>query len=329
MGDVAMAVPMLRTVLLTYPEVQLTIVTKPMLIPLFSDLPRTECIAADVYGAHKNFGLLKLANQAKSKGIGAVADLHNVLRSKAIRIYLSLYGITTSKIDKGRSEKKSLVKANGKKISQLKTTHQRYADVFANLGLPIDLKNHIFPACKKLTPKLHEVIGQQPKKLIGIAPFAAHTGKMYPLPFMEEVIRQIDAIGKYKIFLFGGGIEEGSILDAIAASYTCVTSVVNHFSLEEELTLISNLDLMLAMDSSNGHLAAMYNVKVITLWGVTHPYAGFVPFNQPNAHQLISNRDTYPLIPTSIYGNKYPEDYENCMESIPVEVVVDKVLEVV
>lgn len=329
MGDAAMAVPVLRTVLQTYPAIAFTVITKPAFAPLFNELPRTTCIAADVYGAHKNFGLIGLAKQAKNQGIDAVADLHNVLRSMVIRRYLKINGMRTSKINKGRQEKKRLVKANGAKISQLKTTHQRYADVFNTLGLPINLENHVYPQRKKLTEKLHEVIGAHPKKLIGIAPFAAHKGKMYPLSFMKEVIRQIDDIGKYKVFLFGGGKEEKNTLDDIAAPYESVTSVVNQFTFKEELLLISNLDLMLSMDSGNGHLAAMYTVKVITLWGVTHPYAGFVPFNQPNTQQLITNRDKYPLVPTSVYGNTYTKAYENCMESIPVEVVVNKILEVI
>lgn len=329
MGDVAMAVPVLRTVLTTYPEVQLTIITKPAFIPLFEELPRTNSIAADVYGDHKNFGLLKLAKEAKEKGIDAVADLHRVIRSKIIRTYFATCGIKTAKIDKGRKEKKQLTNANGGQIKQLKKTHQRYADVFAKLGLPIDLKNHVFSERKELSQKLHEVIGAHPKKLIGIAPFAAHKGKVYPLPFIKEVIRQLDELGIYKIFLFGGGSKEKTVLEDLAVPYEFVTSVVNKFSFKEELVLIANLDLMVSMDSGNGHLAAMFDVKVITLWGVTHPYAGFVPFNQPNSHQLIANRDKYPLIPTSIYGNTYPEAYENCMESIPAEVVVNKIVEVI
>lgn len=329
MGDVAMAVPVLRTLLQTYPDIQLTVITKPFYTSLFKELPRTSCIAADVYGKHKNAGIFSLAKEAKNQGIDAVADLHNVLRSKILGCYLRLSGVKTIQIDKGRNEKKQLVQANGNNISQLKTTHQRYADVFAKLGLPIDLTTHTYPERKKLTPALHEIIGLHPKKLIGIAPFAAHKGKVYPLPFMKEVIRQLDETGKYKIFLFGGGNKEKKTLDTIAAAFDQVTSLVDVLTFEEELTLISNLDLMLSMDSGNGHLAAMYNVKVITLWGVTHPYAGFVPFNQPNSHQLIANRDKYPLIPTSVYGNKYPKAYENCMESIPAEVVIDKVMEVI
>ena len=52
------------------------------------------------------------------------------------------------------------------------------------------------------------------------------------------------------------------------------------YKFKEELALISNLDLMVSMDSSNGHLAAIYGVPIVTLWGVTHPFLGFAPFGQ-------------------------------------------------
>ena len=99
-------------------------------------------------------------------------------------------------------------------------------------------------------------------------------------------------------------------------------------SLSEELELISNLDLMVSMDSGNGHMAAMYGVPVITLWGVTHPYAGFAPFNQPESHSLTSDRESFPMIPTSVYGNKVPGGYENVMRTIPPTRVYERILQV-
>ena len=58
-------------------------------------------------------------------------------------------------------------------------------------------------------------------------------------------------------------------------------NIAGKLSFKEELELIRSLDVMVSMDSGNAHLAAMQDVKTITLWGVTHPYAGFAPFHQP------------------------------------------------
>jgi len=327
MGDVAMTVPVLRVLVQTYPDLKITILSRPFFKPFFEGIPNLNFLEADVYGKHKRFGLVKLANEAKDLGIDAVADLHNVIRSQIITKYLKFKGIETATIDKGRAEKKALIAAKGENISQLKSTHQRYADVFKQLGFPVDLKNFSAPPQKRLTPKLNGLIGVEPKKLIGIAPFAAHQSKMYPLSLMAEVIRELNESDKYRIFLFGGGKKEIQLLKKLENPFANVTSVAGKFTFEEELTLISNLDLMLSMDSGNGHLAAMYGVPVVTLWGVTHPFAGFAPFNQPESNQLLSDREKYPLIPTSVYGNKFPAGYDEAMQTIEPKKVIQKVRE--
>lgn len=322
MGDVAMIVPVLRAFTEQYPSVKITVATKAFFKPFFSGLKNVEVYAADLKGKHKGIiGLYKLSRELKVLNFDAVADLHNVLRSKILKFFFA--GKKVVQIDKGRTEKKALT--SGKIFHQLKTTHQRYADVFEQLGYQIDLSNPEFPQKAKLTPKLKSFISNPENKTIGIAPFAAHESKMYPLGKMEVVITELSK--EYNVILFGGGKKEVKILDAIATKYINVSSVAGKLSLEEELDLISNLDVMLSMDSGNGHLAAMLGKKVITIWGVTHPYAGFVPFNQPEDSQLTADRSQYPKIPTSIYGNKYPEDYENTAGSIAVETIVSKIKE--
>ncbi|QIE59938.1 glycosyltransferase family 9 protein [Rasiella rasia] len=328
LGDVAMTVPVLRVFRQHYPEVQLTVVSKAAFKPLFEGIKNLQFLEADVYGKHKGLGLLQLAKEAKALGVDAVADLHNVIRSKIIRKYLSLQGIATASIDKGRQEKKALT-SNPKQLRRLKSTQQRYADVFARLGYAIALENHQFPPKKELGRELHNLIGSHTKKMIGIAPFAAYKSKMYPLDLMKEVVFNLNEEGHYKIYLFGGGADEVRTLQEWDRQFENVTNIAGRLNLSEELRLISNLDLMVAMDSSNGHLAALYNIPVITMWGVTHPYAGFTPFNQPNEHQLVANREEYPLIPTSVYGNKFPAEYENAMQSIPVSVVLKKISDII
>lgn len=294
--------------------------------PLFADIPNVDFLEADVYGRHKGLlGLLKLAKEARSLKINVVADLHNVIRSKIITRNLGFKGNQTATIDKGRAEKKKLTKAKGGELVKLRSTQQRYADVFERLGFPIDLSSATFPERKPLTPRLLTLIGKEPKKCIGIAPFAAYKGKMYPLEQMKQLLLELDKLSKFHIMLFGGGAEEEAQLKEWEIQFESATNVAGILTFEDELNLISNLDLMVSMDSANGHLAAMFGIPVITLWGVTHPYAGFAPFRQPEINQLTADRDKYPLIPTSVYGNKYPPEYENALETIAVSSILEKI----
>lgn len=320
MGDVAMTIPVLRAFTKQYPSIKLTILTKEAFKPFFRDLPNVSVFCADVQGKHKNiFGLYKLSKELKNLGIDAVADLHNVLRSNILKYFF--FGKQVVQIDKGRAEKKALV--SGKNFQQLKTTHQRYADVFAALGFNLDLSEVTFPQKALLSNKTKSVIGEFSTKLIGIAPFAAHESKMYPLDEMKHII---EAVSKdFKVVLFGGGQKEISILKDFEDTLENVVNVAGKLSVNEELDLISNLELMLSMDSGNAHLAAMLGVKTVTIWGVTHPFAGFSPFNQPPDYALLSDRNKFPKIPTSVYGNKYPDDYKEASRSISPETIIKKI----
>ena len=320
MGDVAMTVPVLRAFSQQYPDVKITVLTRKFFTPFFRDIPNINIFSIDVKRKHKGvIGLYRLSRELKKLKVDAVADLHNVLRSKILKMFLT--GLPFTQINKGRAEKKALTA--GKEFKQLKSTHQRYNDVFEALGFKIDLSNPLFPEKRTLSKDTQLLLGNKTQKWIGIAPFAQYESKMYPLNLMEQVIKQLS--NSSKILLFGGGESETKKLDEIQSKHDNVLNLAGKLSLDRELDIISNLDIMLSMDSGNAHIAAMLGKKVVTIWGVTHPYAGFYPFNQNMDWAILTNRDKYPKIPTSIYGNKHPKDYKDIMRSISPEKIVSKI----
>lgn len=329
MGDVAMLVPVLLAVTGKYPKMQITVLTRKFFEPLFNGIPNVEVYAADVTGVHSGvIGLSRLAKELRDQGIDAVADMHNVLRSNVLKTIFCLYGIPVKQLDKGRPEKKALTAANNKVFKPLKPTHQRYADVFAALGYPVSLEEHNFPVKQKLSANTRKLTGKKLKKWLGVAPFAQHQSKIYPLDLLKEVLQELDRDGNMEVFLFGGGKKETGELQNLARNFKNVKSLAGKLTFEEELALISNLDGMLSMDSGNAHLAAIYGIPVISLWGVTHPYAGFKAFNQPFENCILPDLNKYPMIPTSVYGNKVPQGYEEVMRSISPGMVVMKLRQI-
>ena len=296
LGDVAMTVPVLKKLTETYPELKITILTRTFFAPLFDDLPNVEVYEADVKGRHKGFaGLKRLSGELRERNVDAVADLHHVLRSMILKGFLQLHGIPVKQINKGRAEKKALTREKNKIFKQLKSTHQRYADVFAALGYPIELTDITFPQKKTLSPALMDIVGTASKKWLGIAPFAQHNSKMYPQDLMKEVLKALGSNDRIKIFLFGAGESESTVLKQWEKDFQNVVNMAGKVSFREELALISNLDAMLSMDSGNGHLAANFGIPVISLWGLTHPYTGFAPFNQPASNSLLPDlHSTHP-----------------------------------
>lgn len=331
MGDVAMTVPVLLAVTQQHPSLKITVASRANFKPFFDDVPGVNFYPTDFNTTHKGFfGLLKLYKGLKKQRIYAVADLHNVLRSKIITRLFAFRGKKTATTNKLRDQRKLLTAPTNKVFEPMAPVTQRHADVFAQLGFPVSLNPPVFLQKQVIPIDITDVVGTKSDNWIGIAPFAQHRSKVYPPDYMQQVITTLAGDTKNTLFLFGGSKAEAKILQSFAGTHTNVIVIAaGKLSLRQELKLISNLDLMLSMDSANAHMAAMYGVKVVTLWGATHPYAGFAPYKQPLENALVSDRQKYPMLPTSIYGNKVVEGYEDAMRTITPTMVVDKVYEVI
>ena len=324
LGDIAMLVPVIRALITHHPNIKVTIVTSALAAHFFGNIPNLRVYVPALTKAHKGlWGIYKLAQELYKLDLDVVVDLHNVLRSNVLIRLLRLRGIPFRQMDKGRAEKRRLVRAKNKIFRPLKPTHERYADVFRALGYTLSLEPPSRLAKKNLPEKLVSYIGTKAKKKIGIAPYATHKGKEYPMNFIAQVVARLDKNKDYAILLFASA-ERATHLEKLAIGHENVLNMAGKFPFEEELILIANLDVMLSMDSANGHIAAMLGVQVLTIWGVTHPYAGFAPFYQPKANQILPDLTKYPLIPTSIYGNKYPKGYLACFDTIDISEITDK-----
>lgn len=316
-----MTVPVVRLLLQQYPELHLTFVSAPFVAPMFGGMERLEFVGVDTKKDYAGLaGLSRLSRRLrKMHRFAAVADLHNVLRTKIIRLFLP--GLKKAVIDKGRAEKTELTRPVNKKLRQLKTGFQRYADVFAELGYPVDLNA---PYHNKPEPLPALVPGLSGKKLVGIAPFARHQPKMYPLDQMRQVAEGLAADPGIQVILFGSRAETPTLEQWVGGN---IYSVAGKISFGEELNLISQLDLMLSMDSANMHLASLYKIPVVSIWGGTHPFLGFYGWRQPMENLLQAD---LPCRPSSVFGNKPCPVHgeQGCMEGITPQLVVAKARQV-
>lgn len=325
MGDVAMTVPVIASFVKEHPHAHITMLSAPRLAPLFQNIPNLTFFPVDTKTKYAgNLGMLKLFNDLrKTHDFDTMIDLHDVLRSKIIRTLFRLNGKKVFVIDKGRKEKKELVKGNCK--IQLKNSIERYQEVFQKAGFCFEVKKENFLPLELLTlsQKAKELISQKGnKQWIGIAPFAQHAGKIYPLSLCEEVVKHFSQKEGIQLLLFGGGEKEKSILDKWASQYENTLSLVGQFNLSDEMGLMQNCTVLLSMDSANMHLASLVKTPVVSVWGATHPYAGFYGYGQNPDDAVQLQMECRPC---SIFGNKPCKwgDFR-CMNEIKPEMVISK-----
>lgn len=329
-----MTVPVVKALAEQYPNVRITVLSKPFARTFFENMSsNVGFMSADIKGEYRGVkGLNALYRRLSAKHFTAIADLHDTLRSKYLRMRFNLSRNHVEHINKHKHGKRQLTSQTSKRMRQQPTAFQNYADVFERLGYPVSLNfTSIF---KNNAPDLAQLPEnfrrKQPDETwLGIAPFAAHRGKIYPAERMEEVIRQFSRKRpKSRIFLFGAGKIEKKQLDEWTQRFPQCESVPSFADgLHQELILMSQLDAMLSMDSANMHLASLVGIPVVSIWGATHPYAGFMGW-----HQSMDNVVQVDLScrPCSIYGARrcHRGDYA-CLSFISPEMIVSKILKVI
>lgn len=324
LGDVAMTIPLLWSLRKQYPEGKILLVSRPFAHDLVEPLDGIEFFPVSFQKEHQGFGgLLKLFRQLKALGPwDFVADLHGVLRTHILGVLFRFSGVKCATIDKGRQEKKALTRRHNKVMKPLQRTIERYLDVFQKSGCFVEL----LPMPGKMIYARDQEVPHHamlfPGKKIGIAPFAKHPWKEWPEQKMRTLLSKLDDSGM-QIFLFGGRGEEQKKLDHWASSLPNAHNLAGILTMAKELKVMASLDVMVSMDSANMHLASLVQTPVVSLWGATHPFAGFYGWQQlpDNAVQV-----DLPCRPCSVFGNKacYRGDFA-CMNSLSVDRVLDKI----
>jgi ADP-heptose:LPS heptosyltransferase len=326
MGDVALTTPVLIGMRKKYPDVELVMLTRSAYRPFFSLTRGLYMFFPDFKEHHKGLsGLKRLYEEIDLQShIDLVVDLHDVLRSKILRAYFKHNGIPVFVINKGRKEKRSVI--HGKQRSGVKHSVERYCDVFARAGYPVVPSSGpwIIPSSVSAA-KAGLMLGRKEELNIGVAPYAKHKLKMWPEEYMISLLKKISENYKVRFWLFGGR-DESERIAALQTKIAGSVNLVGSLTLEEELAMMSRLDLMIAMDSSNMHMAALAGTKVISIWGGTDPLCGFGAWMQPENFSVRIPVDELKCRPCSIYGKGICRRRDlACMNWLTPEIVFDKI----
>ena len=320
MGDVAMLPHALRALKAAYPDLRVTVATRTMFKPFFAGLD-VGFLDVDTQGAHRSLvGMWRLAREARRLGVDAVADVHDVLRSKTFRFLMRLHGIPEACIYKGRAEKREFIRCGGRGMEPLRHTVLRYCDVFRKLGFVLD---DPAPAVHRDRPN---PFGEKNGVWVGFAPFSAHQGKTYPDGQSRELVRLLSE--RYdRVFIHGGGGSEQAFAEEMERMYPNVTALFGKVRFAGEMDLIANLDCVVAMDSLVMHLAALVATPVVSVWGATHPGLGFLGYGVAPEGVLQADMACRPC---SVFGNKPCRygDYR-CLKAVTPEMIAERVEKIV
>ena len=332
LGDVAMTIPAVYDACAANPDTDFVMLTRPAFTGLFINPPANLTVRGiDLKVAYNGIaGMIKLAGEISAN---VFVDLHDVLRTRVLRMALRLKGVRVTVFDKARSAKKKLVRDGCQKDDVAVTpTIDRYRLALQKAGLKMDRTFRGLFADRAASPTLYSAVTapkQDHEKWVGVAPFAAHEAKLYPPERMRRVVELLAKQPNVTVFLFGGGGDEATRLGKWASVAPDRVKVVAGAGLGfgGELALMSSLDCMVSMDSGNMHMAAVTGTPTLSIWGGTHPMAGFTPWQATGAPGHVMMTASLSCSPCSVFGNKQCKmaDKPMCMDPITVASVLDEI----
>jgi ADP-heptose:LPS heptosyltransferase len=336
MGDVALLVPVIKSLVAHHQDVEVTLVTRPKFAPFFYDIERVIVFPADVdYTYTGIFGMRDLFRTLIRKTeFDVVIDMHDHIRTVVLRTLFKIFGTPAVVFDKGRKEKKAFTRKENKITDPLPHTVERYRQAFEKAGFSFPLlASPFFTLNDSLLAAASDWLAQnnlrKKEKWIGIAPFAMHASKIWPLENYINVIESILQKTPAKFFLFGGGPREVKYFENLKEKFPANCEVVaGQLKIRQEIALMQNLDLMLCVDSSNMHLAALSGIPVVSIWGGTHPDVGFGPFGMGAESVIQITRAELPCRPCSVYGREtcYVGGFP-CQTRISADLIAQRILE--
>ena len=329
-GDLVISIPYLIDLLEKKPDFHIFLATKQQMTAFLPIHPRLHPQFFTLEDQKSGFwGLIKYFFRLRKLQIDVVADLHNNIRSNVLMRLFQLTGAKVFQLDKIRHLRKQNTRKTNKKRVNLPYIGHLYKEVLEHSSWA-SLQSQPLVDIQKYYPSEYVFPGSFDNPIkIGIAPFAARPTKIYPLDQMKVALDLLMEHKHFSLVLFGFGKEENAILDNWAASYgeRCLVSYqLGGFN--NEMKVMSKLDLMVTMDSANLHFAFLTGTKTLSIWGTTHSNLGFAPPLSDLQHRLEISTDELPCRPCSVYGKNpcYRGDHA-CMRQIQSNTLALKIIE--
>lgn len=253
----------------------------------------------------------------KAQNFTHIIDLHNNLRTRRLT-----YGLTKPII-------KRFMKLNLKKwlltsfkVDKLPQKHivDRYIDALSLLGVINDHKNTSFqiPSTEEISLESLDLL---PKEYLTVVLGAQFRTKKYPTHLLLKTLLSYSR----PVVLLGGKDETEAAKEIQEAlSSQKIINLCGTLSLLSSASVIKQSGSVLTNDTGLMHIAAMFDVPIVSVWGNTVPSLGMYPY-RPGKENSVKIHEVLGLNcrPCSKIGyQECPKRHFNCMEKQDITAIV-------
>jgi len=274
-GDIVLITPLLRALRERHPECYLAVATKQAFAPLLSENPHLD----RVIEYDRNTALTKLASQIRAGRFSHHLDLHDNLRSRALRWLVPGRWTGYPRYRTARAllirTKRNVYPENTPPVPERFFAAARELDVRPD-GKPAEL--HINPSESRNADTWLEQRGlAQTRPLVVLAPMAAHATKRWPVERWLELVPRAIAAGADIAVVGGPGDIEACKVVADAGGERAASNA-GAMGLQGTGALLEKASVTVSGDTGVMHMSTAVGTPVVTLFGPTAEPFGFFPY---------------------------------------------------
>ncbi len=275
-GDILLTTPLLRAIRHSHPKARVTVLTKREYVPLLSHNPNVY----RVLGLAPGRSLLSLAAELRGDDYTHLLDLHDNLRSRALRLLVP--GRWRS-YPKHRVARALLIHAKRNRYRDRRPVPERYFSAAADLKVAPDGAPPEFflgtEAGEQAATWLTSVGLEAETNIVAIAPGAAHATKRWPLDHWRTLVDRSVKDG-FAVVVVGGPDDAalGTVLSDGGRGR--VASSAGVFGLQATGALLQRARALVSGDTGVMHMATGVGTPVVALFGPTVEAFGFFPYTQ-------------------------------------------------
>ena len=317
-GDILLTTPLLRAIRHSHPGARVTVLTKREYVPLLSHNPHVNL----VLGLAPNRSLLSMASELRADRYTHLLDLHDNLRSRALRVLVPGKWRT---YPKHRLERAWLIRAKRNRYRDRRPVAERYFSAAGDLGVKPDGCPPDFflgsEAREQVIDWLRTVGLEHESNIVALAPGAAHATKRWPLEHWHALVARNLESGSAVVIVGGpGDADLGASLAKQGSGR--VVNAAGMFSLQGTGALLQRTRVLVSGDTGVMHMASAVGTPVVSLFGPTVEAFGFFPYTrQASVLEL-----PLPCRPCTAQGSsRCPLGHHRCMIDIQPSVVYETI----
>jgi lipopolysaccharide heptosyltransferase II len=315
-GDILLTTPLLRAIRHSHPGARITVLTKREYVPLLSHNPNVNL----VLGLAQSRSLLSLASELRADGYTHLLDLHDNLRSRALRILVP--GKWTT-YPKHRLARAWLIRVKRNRYRDRRPIAERYFSAARDLGVKPDGCPPDFflgpEAGEQVFDWLRTVGLEHEPNVVALAPGAAHATKRWPIEHWHALVARNLESGSAVVIVGGPGDEDLGASLAKQGSGR-VLNAAGRFGLQGTGALLQRARVLVSGDTGVMHMATAVGTPVVSLFGPTVEAFGFFPYSrQASVLEL-----PLPCRPCTTQGSsRCPLGHHRCMIDLQPSVVYE------